>query len=75
MGHPPALDGHAVPLKAEPNVQRQSEDEEIPDIPILKPLTSLKWPYIPEEPSFYEDPLKRDEPKPLQLHQYQAMGL
>jgi len=36
-------------------------------------LTSLKWPYIPEEPA-YPDPLKRDDPKQLQLHQYEAIA-
>ena len=48
------------------------------DIPLsqpkpLKPLTELKWPYIPDEPS-YPDPLKRDDPKPLTLAQYEAIG-
>ena len=42
------------------------------DVP-LRPLTSLKWPYVPEE-SAYPDPLKRDDPKPLQLAQYEAIG-
>ncbi|KAI0275625.1 hypothetical protein BGY98DRAFT_1114060 [Russula aff. rugulosa BPL654] len=36
--------------------------EEVP----LRPLTSLKWPYLPEE-SAYPDPLKRDDPKPCRL--------
>lgn len=44
-----------------------------PPDPPLRPLTSLKWPYVPEE-SAYPDPLKRDDPKPLQLHQYEAIG-
>ena len=39
----------------------------------LRPLTSLKWPYAPEE-SAYPDPLKRDDPKLLQLNQYEAIG-
>lgn len=39
----------------------------------LRPLTSLKWPYVPEE-SAYPDPLKRDDPKDLQLRQYEAIG-
>lgn len=39
----------------------------------LRPLTSLKWPYIPEE-SAYPDPLKRDDPKVVQLPQYEAIG-
>jgi hypothetical protein len=43
--------------------------EEVP----LRPLTSLKWPYLPEE-SAYQDPLKRDDPKPLQTAQYEAIG-
>jgi hypothetical protein len=40
----------------------------------LVPLTSLSWPYVPDESS-YPDPLKRDEPKTLQLHQYEAIGI
>ncbi|KAF7357893.1 hypothetical protein MVEN_00835600 [Mycena venus] len=43
------------------------------DAPALRPLTSLKWPYVPEE-SAYPDPLKRDDPKPLQTHQYEAIA-
>lgn len=39
----------------------------------LRPLTSLTWPYVPEE-SAYPDPLKRDDPKPLQLKQYETIG-
>ncbi|KAF9449186.1 hypothetical protein P691DRAFT_728376 [Macrolepiota fuliginosa MF-IS2] len=39
----------------------------------LRPLTSLKWPYAPEE-SAYPDPLKRDDPKDLQLRQYEAIA-
>ncbi|KAJ7762457.1 hypothetical protein B0H16DRAFT_1674096 [Mycena metata] len=41
--------------------------------PPLRPLTSLKWPYVPEE-SAYPDPLKRDDPKPLQTYQYEAIA-
>lgn len=40
----------------------------------MKPLTSLNWPYVPEESAF-PDPLKRDDPKPLQLPQYEAIGI
>ena len=40
----------------------------------LRPLTSLKWPYVPEE-SAYPDPLKRDDPKVAQLAQYEAIGI
>ncbi|KAI0338295.1 hypothetical protein BDW22DRAFT_1409646 [Trametopsis cervina] len=50
-------------------------DQAIPpqDEPPLRPLTSLKWPYIPEE-SAYPDPLKRDDPKQLQIHQYESIA-
>ena len=49
------------------------EDEPLTDPPVLRPLTSLKWPYVPEESAF-PDPLKRDDPKVLQLRQYEAIG-
>ena len=39
----------------------------------LRPLTSLKWPYVPDESAF-PDPLKKNDPKPLQLSQYEAIG-
>lgn len=47
-------------------------DDNTKEVP-LRPLTSLKWPYVPEE-STYPDPLKRDDPKPLQTAQYEAIG-
>jgi len=47
--------------------------EEIPEEVPLRPLTSLKWPYVPEE-SAYPDPLKRDDPKPLQTAQYETIA-
>lgn len=40
----------------------------------FRPLTSLNWPYVPEE-SVFPDPLKRDDPKDLQLRQYEAIGM
>ncbi|KAJ7141136.1 hypothetical protein C8R44DRAFT_837498 [Mycena epipterygia] len=43
------------------------------DAPPLRLLTSLKWPYVPEE-SAYPDPLKRDDPKPLQTRHYEAIA-
>ncbi|KAI0663375.1 hypothetical protein C8Q70DRAFT_949382 [Cubamyces menziesii] len=48
-------------------------DREIQADPPLRSLASLKWPYVPEESAF-PDPLKRDDPKPLQLHQYEAIA-
>jgi hypothetical protein len=47
--------------------------DEITEEALLRPLTSLKWPYVPEV-SAYPDPLKRDDPKPLQTVQYEAIG-
>ena len=41
---------------------------------MLRPLTSLKWPYVPDESAF-PDPLKRDDPKVIQLNQYEAIGI
>ncbi|KAH7925608.1 hypothetical protein BV22DRAFT_419423 [Leucogyrophana mollusca] len=49
------------------------ESDELMEPKPLRPLTSLNWPYVPEE-SAYPDPLKRDDPKPLQLHQYEAIA-
>jgi hypothetical protein len=52
---------------------RQAADDTLLEEPKhLIPLTALKWPYIPDE-SAYPDPLKRDDPKTLQLHQYEAI--
>lgn len=51
----------------------QSHDDETGREVPLRPLTSLKWPYVPEE-SAYPDPLKRDDPKPLQTRQYEAIA-
>jgi hypothetical protein len=48
-------------------------EEEFVDAPPLRPLTSIRWPYIPEQPA-YPDPLKRDDPKPLVEKQYEAIG-
>ncbi|KDR75035.1 hypothetical protein GALMADRAFT_522253 [Galerina marginata CBS 339.88] len=39
----------------------------------LRPLTSLNWPYVPDESAF-PDPLKRDDPKTLQISQYEAIA-
>jgi len=50
-----------------------AEDAKLTDPVILRPLTSLKWPYVPEESAF-PDPLKRDDPKVLNLSQYEAIA-
>ncbi|KAG2135858.1 hypothetical protein DEU56DRAFT_871630 [Suillus clintonianus] len=62
--------GPALP----PSSAEAAEQEETVDDPKpLRPLTSLNWPYVPEE-SAYPDPLKRDDPRPIQLHQYEAIA-
>ncbi|KAJ8586178.1 hypothetical protein M405DRAFT_729723 [Rhizopogon salebrosus TDB-379] len=53
--------------------KRHKEEETLDDPKPLRSLTSLNWPYVPEE-SAYPDPLKRDDPRPLQLHQYEAIA-
>jgi hypothetical protein len=55
-----------------PPPQQRLEEPVADKIP-LKPLTSLKWPYIPDTSS-YDDPLNRDEPKPLKLRDYEVIG-
>jgi len=39
----------------------------------LRPLSSLRWPYIPEPPSFH-DPLSNSDPKSLGLAQYETIA-
>ncbi|KAG8968137.1 hypothetical protein FRC03_008490 [Tulasnella sp. 419] len=51
----------------------ESREPSLPEPKPLRPLTSLKWPYIPEAPS-YPDPLERDQPKPLRLYQYETIA-
>ncbi|KAF8326543.1 uncharacterized protein EI90DRAFT_2975601 [Cantharellus anzutake] len=42
------------------------------DVP-LKPLSSLRWPFVPEAPSF-QDPLSGNDPQPLKLSQFEAIA-
>ena len=54
--------------------ENSSEEEPTLTSPTpLRPLTSLKWPYVPDESAF-PDPLKKNDPKTLQLSQYEAIG-
>lgn len=55
------------------SVPVEQEEPPLEDPKSLRPLTELNWPYVPEE-SAYPDPLKRDDPKTLQTHQYEAIG-
>ena len=63
----------SVPSSSQPRERQDPLLPERPDPP-LRSLASLKWPYVPEE-SAYPDPLKRDDPKPLQIPQYEAIGV
>ena len=49
-------------------------EEDVREQQPLRPLASLRWPYVPDV-SAYPDPLKRDDPKPLQLRHYEDIGL
>lgn len=70
---PDALES-AVSKTENLNLSQEEDTELLRDsVQPLRALTSLKWPYVPEEPA-YPDPLKRDDPKPLQLTQYEAIG-
>ncbi|KAF7298423.1 hypothetical protein MKEN_01367400 [Mycena kentingensis (nom. inval.)] len=64
------LDAPPLPAATEPGDQ---DEPPLSESPTLRPLTSLKWPYVPDQSS-YPDPLKRDDPKPLQTHQYEAIA-
>ncbi|KAJ3808069.1 hypothetical protein F5876DRAFT_46802 [Lentinula aff. lateritia] len=44
------------------------------DAASLKPLSSLKWPYIADEEPIYPDPLERNDPKPLRTRHYEAIA-
>ncbi|KAG9047121.1 hypothetical protein FS837_003005 [Tulasnella sp. UAMH 9824] len=64
-------------MRQDPVQERNLKSRRRPDpdssLKVLKPLTSLRWPYVPEAPS-YPDPLSQDEVKPLQLPQYEAIA-
>jgi len=60
-------------LREEKGKGKEPQEEELTEPSPLRYLTSLKWPYIPDEPS-YDDPLKRDEPKALKMWDYEAIG-
>ncbi len=69
---PGAVDTHVVTCHLIILTRALGDEIIAKDVP-PRPLTSLKWPYVPEE-SAYADPLKRDDPKPLLLAQYGAIG-
>ncbi|KAH9892723.1 hypothetical protein C8Q73DRAFT_699232 [Cubamyces lactineus] len=71
-GKPELAENSTAAPEGSPNVDPKAGRELQADPP-LRSLASLKWPYVPEESAF-PDPLKRDDPKPLQLHQYEAIA-
>lgn len=79
QGNVPHFDAHTytppAPREPEPasRLAQAPEPQPLQDPAPLRPLTALKWPYVPDT-SAYPDPLTRDDPKPLQLHQYEAIG-
>lgn len=67
------MDNARITHSALPETEPTTTDTPLQDPLPLRPLTTLKWPYVPDT-SAYPDPLTRDDPKPLQLHQYEALG-
>lgn len=67
--------GIGAPATEHKSEGNNADDPELPHLQSksLRPLTSLKWPYVPDEPS-YPDPLKRNDPKPLNTSQYEAIA-
>ncbi|KAG8747800.1 hypothetical protein FRC10_011245 [Ceratobasidium sp. 414] len=61
-----------TPAEPEPDAQ-PNEGEKLVDPKPLRTLASLKWPYVPEPPSFV-DPVTKNDPKPLALTQYEAIA-
>ncbi|KAJ3887311.1 hypothetical protein GG344DRAFT_55914 [Lentinula edodes] len=56
------------------NFQHVGVDHSVLDAASLKPLSSLKWPYIADEEPIYPDPLERNDPKPLRTRHYEAIA-
>ncbi|KAG8722037.1 hypothetical protein FRC08_007806 [Ceratobasidium sp. 394] len=61
-----------TPAEADSEI-KPNEDEKLEDPKPLRTLASLKWPYVPEPPSFI-DPVTKNDPKPLTLAQYEAIA-
>ena len=72
VGFQPVFQSHFWQLEL---VESSSAIDEpnLADPVVLHPLASLKWPYVPEESAF-PDPLRRDDPKVLNLSQYEVIG-
>ncbi|KAL5631245.1 hypothetical protein ACGC1H_006931 [Rhizoctonia solani] len=62
-----------LPVQEEPRPNESKNEEHLSDPKPLRTLASLKWPYVPEPPS-YVDPVTKNDPKPLTLAQYEAIA-
>ncbi|CAE6456015.1 unnamed protein product [Rhizoctonia solani] len=62
-----------LPVQEEPRPNESKDEEDLSDPKPLRTLASLKWPYVPEPPS-YVDPVTKNDPKPLTLTQYEAIA-
>ncbi|CUA66637.1 hypothetical protein RSOLAG22IIIB_00078 [Rhizoctonia solani] len=60
-------------VQEEPRPDEPKDEEELADPKPLRTLASLKWPYVPEPPS-YVDPVTKNDPKSLTLPQYEAIA-
>ncbi|CAE6448524.1 unnamed protein product [Rhizoctonia solani] len=71
----------SIQAPAQPPTQENSDarpdepkdEEELEDPKPLRTLASLKWPYVPESPS-YVDPVTKNDPKALTLSEYEAIA-
>lgn len=69
------LSSDISPAGSTMQVRNVGVDPSVLDATSLKPLSSLKWPYIADEEPIYPDPLERNDPKPLRTRHYEAIGI
>ncbi|KDN49677.1 hypothetical protein RSAG8_01742, partial [Rhizoctonia solani AG-8 WAC10335] len=62
-----------LPAQEESRPDKPKDEEGISDPKPLRTVASLKWPYVPETPS-YVDPVAKNDPKPLTVPQYEAIA-
>ncbi|KAJ4491724.1 hypothetical protein C8R41DRAFT_376082 [Lentinula lateritia] len=68
------LSSDISPAGSTMQVRNVGVDPSVLDATSLKPLSSLKWPYIADEEPIYPDPLERNDPKPLRTRHYEAIA-
>jgi len=69
----PSSSTTAKPVPVDSDTTHENSSPPLTSPTPLRPLTSLKWPYVPDE-SIFPDPLKKNDPKALQLSQYEAIA-